>query len=258
MQKFKVIKRIEVPRSEYSYDTAVNLIVELNAQYNPSWIYCDAGAGEYQIERLHIIGEERPSTGLKNKVKRMNFKTTLDITDPITFEKTKQPLKPFMVTQLQIAFEREKVILSPFDELLHKQLIDYCVEKIGANGQPVFTSVNEHFVDALGLSYLAMVLEFKELTDMLKEPVTSTKIATSKTTLGQAGLNDIFNEIESQGVPGYNPLLSKIDFSDRRGDRQSQFKLPLGAKSPGVSGGTWGSRSGRADRRGGSGGRRSW
>ena len=164
-----------MPRSEYSYDTAVNLIVELNDQYNPAWIYCDSGAGEYQIERLHIIGEERPATGLKNKVKRMNFKQNLDIVDPITFEITNQPLKPFMVTQLQIAFEREKMILSPFDEVLHKQLIDYAVEKIGANGQPVFTSENEHFVDALGLAYLAMVLEFKELTDMIKEPETATK-----------------------------------------------------------------------------------
>lgn len=45
MKKFKVIKRIEVPRGEYSYDNAVNLIIELNEIYNPSWIYCDAGAG---------------------------------------------------------------------------------------------------------------------------------------------------------------------------------------------------------------------
>ena len=44
--KFKVIKRIEVPRGDYSYDNAVNLIVELNDQYNPAFIYCDAGAGE--------------------------------------------------------------------------------------------------------------------------------------------------------------------------------------------------------------------
>lgn len=53
-EKFKVIKRIEVPRSEYSYDTAVNLIVELNDQYNPSWIYCDAGAGEYNCFAVFV------------------------------------------------------------------------------------------------------------------------------------------------------------------------------------------------------------
>ena len=47
--KFKVLKRVEVPRSEYSYDNAINKIVELNEIYNPSFIYCDAGSGEIQI-----------------------------------------------------------------------------------------------------------------------------------------------------------------------------------------------------------------
>lgn len=46
MKKFKVLKRYEMPRAEYSYDTAVNKIIEYNAIYNPDWIYCDAGAGE--------------------------------------------------------------------------------------------------------------------------------------------------------------------------------------------------------------------
>lgn len=44
--KFRVTKRIEVPKSEYSYDTAVNMIVDLNKIYNPSWIYVDRGAGK--------------------------------------------------------------------------------------------------------------------------------------------------------------------------------------------------------------------
>lgn len=51
-EKFQVIKRIEVPKAEYSYDAAVNMIVELNDQYNPSWIYCDRGSGEYRPLRL--------------------------------------------------------------------------------------------------------------------------------------------------------------------------------------------------------------
>ena len=45
--KFRVTKRIEVPKSEYSYDTAVNMIVDLNKIYNPSWIYVDRGAGNF-------------------------------------------------------------------------------------------------------------------------------------------------------------------------------------------------------------------
>ena len=45
-QKFRVIKRVELPRSEYSYDTAVNTIIELNKIYMPAFIYVDAGAGK--------------------------------------------------------------------------------------------------------------------------------------------------------------------------------------------------------------------
>lgn len=47
---FKVVRRVEVPRAEYSFDAAVNLIIALNQTYNPSFIYADAGSGEYQIE----------------------------------------------------------------------------------------------------------------------------------------------------------------------------------------------------------------
>lgn len=43
--KFRVIKRIEVPKSQYTYDNAVKLIIQLNEIYNPSWIYVDAGSG---------------------------------------------------------------------------------------------------------------------------------------------------------------------------------------------------------------------
>lgn len=255
LKKFKVIKRVEVPRSEYSYDTAVNLIVELNEQYNPAWIYCDAGAGEYQIERLHIIGDENPGTGLKNKVKRMNFKQSLDIVDPITFETERKPLKPFMVTQLQIAFERDMMMLSAFDEVLHKQLIDYCVEKIGANGQPVFTSKEEHFVDALGLAYLAMVLEFKELTNMVQEPETSTKIEFSRKKIGGSALNEIFEELENIDTSYEKRFMPQIDPSEKRGDRQTHFKVSPGYRKGGAS--MWGNRSAGLKRRN-SFGRASW
>lgn len=232
------------------------MIVELNDQYNPAFIYCDAGAGEYQIERLHIIGDENPSTGLKNKVKRMNFKQNIDVIDPVTFEMTKQPMKPFMVTQLQIAFERELMMLSPFDEVLHKQLIDYCVEKKAANGQPIFTSVNEHFVDALGLAYLAMVLEFKELTDMIKEPETSTKVEFSSRNLTAVGLNNLFAEAESN-ITNSNGTTFKIDTDDRRGDRPSQFRVSMNYRSSsGSFGRAWGSRSNAISRGGIS--RNSW
>lgn len=168
-QKFIVIKRVEVPKAEYSFDAAVKMIINLNRIYQPSWIYADRGSGEYQIETLHMYGDAHKESGLKNKLKGFQFSQTIDVIDPVKKTIEKEPMKPFMVNQLAIAFERDRMILSPFDETLHKQLVDYEVVRIGANGRPVFTSVNEHFVDALGLAYLAMVQEFPELTNTVKK-----------------------------------------------------------------------------------------
>ena len=43
--QFIVLKRYEMPRAEYSYDAAVEAIIEMNKIYNPAWIYCDRGSG---------------------------------------------------------------------------------------------------------------------------------------------------------------------------------------------------------------------
>ena len=242
MQKFKVIKRVEVPRGEYSYDNAINKIVELNDIYNPSFIFCDAGSGEYQIERLHIIGDQNPHTGLKNKVRRWQFAQTIDVVDPITFETNKEPLKPFMVNQLTLAFERSNIMLSPFDDVLHKQLVNYEVEKINANGKPVYTSIDEHFIDALGLAYLAFVLEFKELTNVMKDPETSSKIVHTNKSIVKSGMNQMMQSIQSS----YN--------SDRPGDKQKWVKVTQ-SYNPYRSYNSWGSRAGRG---GGRSGRSMW
>lgn len=169
MNKFQVVRRVEVPKVEYSFDKAVNMIIELNRIYQPSFIYADRGMGEYQLETLHMYGEKHPESGLKLKLKGFQFSQNVEITDPVTKTIEKTPMKPFMVNQLAITFERGNMILSPFDETLHKQLVDYSVEKISANGRPIYTSINEHFVDALGLAHLAFVLEFPELTKTVKK-----------------------------------------------------------------------------------------
>lgn len=49
LAKFVVIKRLEVPKGEYTLDRAVNLIIQFNEIYNPSWIFLDRGYGEISI-----------------------------------------------------------------------------------------------------------------------------------------------------------------------------------------------------------------
>ena len=238
-EKFKVIKRIETPRGEYSYDNALNTIVEVNEKYNPSWIYCDRGNSEYIIERLHIIGDERPSTGLKNKVKGWQFKNTVDVIDPITKMRTKEPMKPFMVNQLTISFERERIMLSPFDEKLHKQLIDYRVERIGQNG-PVYSDKDEHFVDALSLAHLAFVLEFPQLTNTIQEIKHASTMAKSNTNpvnkRAQRALRDLDH------APMTSPYDDNLHDGDLPGDRPKYRKVSPGTSRSSPANG-WGKRT---------------
>lgn len=243
--KFKVLLRYEMPKAEYSYDNAVNKIIELNKIYNPSLIYCDKGSGEYQLERLHIYGEEHPESGLKQKVVGWSFANKIKIYDPITGEEDNKPMKPFMVSQLQIAFERENLVLSPYDELLHKQLVDYEVEKIGVNNNPVFSSKNEHFIDALGLAYLAMTLEFKELTGVMQDIEITSNFEITKTPLMRKEAY-VESDIRSNDIPDeIKDFYEKTDFREIPGERQqwvktnfSEYKNYYGGNS------SWGSRSG--------------
>lgn len=253
-QKFKVMKRIEVPRSEYSLDNAVNWIIKVNEVYNPSWIFCDRGYGDYQIERLHIYGDRHPSSGLKNKVVGWQFKNTLDIIDPIEKTMKKEPMKPFMVNQLALAFERDRIILSPFDEVLHKQLVDYAVDHVSQSGQPVYTSVNEHFVDALGLAYLAFVLNFPEITRGIKMLEMSSKIERSSVQIGSHKANAALREISTPSInPWKNLVQIGKDPGERQGDYQQWVKVPLKASLGAPSRSSWGARGGSF-----SGGRSMW
>jgi replicative DNA helicase len=252
LQKFMVLLRYEMPKAEYSYDEAVNTIIRLNRTYNPSFIYCDRGAGEYQIERLHIYGDEHPESGLKQKVVGWSFSNKLTVHDPVTGEEDSKPMKPFMVSQLQIAFERNNLALSPYDEVLFKQLIDYEVERMGANGIPTFTSKEEHFIDALGLAYLAMTLRFKQLTGVMQDLEVSSNFVTSNVNLarkddtramglGRTGkvapeVQEFYENYQYDEHPDEQQKWVKTNFSSSYYNNNSFYNSS--------SRSTWGSRSG--------------
>ena len=44
---FRMLFRIEIPRSEFTYVNAMNKIIELNDEYRFDWIGIDRGYGEY-------------------------------------------------------------------------------------------------------------------------------------------------------------------------------------------------------------------
>lgn len=161
--KFKVLFRIEIPRSDFTYTNAVSKIIELNDTYDFDWISIDRGYGETQLEMLHKYGMENPITGLHEKTIGYQFAQKLEVRDPYTHVKDKKPLKPFMVNNSVIVFEKEKIILNPSDKLVIQQFEQYRVESISKNGIPTYCDKNEHIVDAINLALLAFEQKYGEL-----------------------------------------------------------------------------------------------
>lgn len=170
---FKMLFRIEIARSEFTYVNAMNKIIELNEEYKFDWIAIDRGYGEVQLEMLHKYGEENPQSGLADKVVGYQFSQKIEVTDPYTRKKDQKHLKPFMVNNSVNLFEKGKIILDPKDKTMITQLEEYRVKSISSAGLPVYTDENEHAIDSMNLALLI----FAQKYDSLLKKVFSIKTA---------------------------------------------------------------------------------
>jgi hypothetical protein len=168
--KFVPFCRVEIPKHEFTYSDAVQMIIKLNTAYNFDWIFCDAGHGEYQIEDLHKYGMKHPESGLRHKVVRVNMSEKIIVRDPFTMEKVGKHIKPFMVANLTIALERGQFAFNPEDKHMIRQFTDYNIVRWGQDGRPVYTDVNEHIHDCVMLAMHGFVSKY---SDMLKVKTTS-------------------------------------------------------------------------------------
>ncbi|MCU5224202.1 phage terminase large subunit family protein [Bacillus tropicus] len=169
LKKFRVAKRYEIPRGEFTYDHAVQKLIEINEIWDPKFFYIDAGHGEYQIEMLHKYGLEHPESRMHQKVKRIQFSQNIEIIDPGTREVDYKDAKNFMVNQTSILLDRNQIVVSPFDDMVWKQMMDYQVVRISQSGKPIYTSENEHALDAFMLTILGFTIEFPNITQILEE-----------------------------------------------------------------------------------------
>ena len=157
---FKIFLNELIPTTRFTYLTAVNRIIELNEIFNFDWIAIDRGYGETQLEILHRYGIENPETGLHEKTVGYQFKQNITVRDPFTWKKDEKPMKPFMVNNSVITFERFKIALNPRDKTLREQIEGYRVERIGQNGMPIYSSENEHGVDTMNLCLLIFAQKY--------------------------------------------------------------------------------------------------
>ena len=160
---FKVLFRIEIERNDFTYSNALDTIIKLNEQYNFDHIALDRGYGEVQLELLKKYGIENPQTGLAEKTVGYQFSEKIEVRDPYTHKKDKKPLKPFMVNNSVIVFERGKILFNPKDTVMHEQFYGYKIKSISSSGLPIYTDEDEHIVDALNLCLLSFEQNYGEL-----------------------------------------------------------------------------------------------
>lgn len=160
---FAMFNREEIPSTEFTYDIAVKKIIELNEKYDYDYIYVDAGHGEMQIEQLKLYGHAHPESGLHKKVVRVNFSEKISVRDPITKIKDKKDIKPFMVNNVVLLFERGQFAFNPADKETIKQFEDYYIERFGVNGRPIYTETNEHVHDCIMLAIHGFTMRYNDM-----------------------------------------------------------------------------------------------
>ena len=160
---FKVLFRVEIPRGDFTYVNAVNKIIELNDEFNFDWVVIDRGYGEVQLELLRKYGMNNPLSGLHEKTIGYQFSERLPVRDPYTNTIDNKPLKPFMVNNSIMVFERHKIMLHPKDKKLITQFENYRIKSISSTGLPTYDDKDEHMVDALNLCLLVFEQKYGDL-----------------------------------------------------------------------------------------------
>lgn len=218
---YKPIERVEIPRSKFTLDEAVRKIISLNETHELDYIYVDRGYGEYQVEMLHRFGLEHPETGLHEKVIGVTFSDTIKVPDPFTKELVKKRLKHWIVNQLQLLFERSRIVLSPKDRVMARQFFNYSIRGYSGNGEPIYTDQDEHIIDAIGLAVHGFLMHFSDICKI-------------KVDYGIAKVTNLFAKADTKsaktfGGPRRRPKMATVSrgYTTRRsfspGMRRTQF-----------------------------------
>jgi replicative DNA helicase len=216
--RVRVLERVEIPSTEFTFDNAVNRIVKLHEFWRPDNIYVDRGYGEYQVEVL------KKKIG-KDIVTGIAFQSKIQVQDPTDNTVDKKETKTFMVNQATIMLERDQLMISKHDDMIYTQMERYQVVKRSTTGKPIFTSENEHALDAFMLTILCYNHEYPELAKILEKNRIATTMGFVKKTLHSNEEKKIFgsekskrnkNEVDS-GDSNYAKHMQSIVFHSKNG-----------------------------------------
>lgn len=175
----KMIFREEIPRSQFTYMEACNRVLDLFAEYSPSLVLTDQGAGEMQWEYLVIEGD-KVGYDFSSRAIKVAYQSVIDVPDleDPSNGLVKKQMKHFLIGLLAKRFQEGKIIIPYDDEDLKNQLYMYkvlkftktqpvfgTVHKSAKTVGPVYSSKNEHIIDCLAYACLGAYLEFENVLD---------------------------------------------------------------------------------------------
>jgi replicative DNA helicase len=161
----KIIYKEIIPQSEYTLTNAVKTIISLVDRFHIDKIYSDSGLAEYQLEVLKEHYMNNPNKLKPEDIVRIHFKQNEEILDPNDGFIRKEEAKSLMIEILRNRIDLDMVIFNPKDEDLKKQFVDYCVSSISNTGKVIYTSVNEHGVDAVMLAVYGIVKNYEKFAN---------------------------------------------------------------------------------------------
>lgn len=168
IQLFVPFFRKVIPRGDFTYAVAVEAIKQAHYDFDFDHMMIDAGHGEAQIEQLHIWAEKLKGRNFAKRIERVSFSSKVSVMDPITKTIEKKHIKPFMVNNAVLMFEREMVALNPTDRDTITQFESYEVKSWGTDGRPTYTDENEHILDCIVLALYGFTKHYDDILKVTK------------------------------------------------------------------------------------------
>lgn len=178
--KYKLLNKTIVKNDQFTQHKSVEAILALDKEYRCDYIYVDEGYGRVQVEMLHKVGMQNPSTGLARRVVPYAFNKNVEIRDPRKGTLTKKPSKPFLVNMTALQLEEDRLLLPLSEDTQHlvnskegeatgkqtglvQQMRNFAIERISSLGLPTYTQGDDHTLFAYMLSIVGFVLEYTDL-----------------------------------------------------------------------------------------------
>lgn len=178
--KWIALDALNIPSTEYSSKKWADELLKLNYKWRPDYIYADEGYGHTIIEDLKMhsrrIGMKDnkndfdiQTSRLADRLVSFNFSKKIEVTDPMTGDKSSKSGKHFIVENAVRIMEDGLFVFPYQDETLAKQMQNYVViKRQQSTNKPVYgmenRGIGDHRLDAFMLALAGLTLESSVLT----------------------------------------------------------------------------------------------